>query len=101
MCQDILVKKTDRLDCPDKGKTIWLAMGVGYPHLNKKEKLELMEEQFITHADNIVTVVGNIRCTNADCPYINYVGCCTGNIENCEYKKQKNDAFLNYTFDGI
>ena len=60
-----------------------------------------MEEQFIKHGDNIVTIAGKTRCTNGDCPYLNYVGNCPGNIENCEYAKQNNDAFLNYTFDGI
>lgn len=59
------------------------------------------ERNFIQHGDNIVTITGNVRCTNADCPYINYVGDCPGDIENCEYKKQRNDAFINYTFDGI
>lgn len=60
-----------------------------------------MEQRFIQHGDNIVTITGNIRCANADCPYINYAGDCTGNVENCEYKKQRNDAFLNYTFDSL
>ena len=31
----------------------------------------------------------------------NEVGDCPGNIENCEYRKQRNDAFIGYTFDGI
>ena len=60
-----------------------------------------MAERIIKHGDNIVTITGKTRCTNGDCPYINYVGDCPGNIENCEYSKQNNDAFLNYTFDGI
>lgn len=30
-----------------------------------------------------------------------YVGCCTGDIENCEYRQHNNDAFLSYTFDGV
>lgn len=64
-----------------------------------------MKQNFIRHGDNIVTMSGNSRCTNADCPYINEVinevGDCLGNIENCEYRQQSNDAFLGYTFDGI
>jgi hypothetical protein len=63
--------------------------------------MERTEQNFIQHGDNIITIIGNVRCTNADCPYINYVGDCPGDIENCEYKKQRNDAFINYTFDGI
>lgn len=51
-----------------------------------------MEQNFIRHGDNIVTISGNTCCINGDCP---------GNIENCEYRQQSNDAFLNYTFDGI
>lgn len=60
-----------------------------------------MEQQFIRHGDNIITVTGNTRCTNGDCPYINEVGDCIGNIEGCEYRQQRSDAFLGYTFDGI
>lgn len=60
-----------------------------------------MEQKFIKHGDNIVTITGDVRCTNTDCPYINCVGCCTGDIENCEYSQQRNDAFINYTFDGL
>lgn len=60
-----------------------------------------MEQRFIRHGDNIVTITGNSRCTNGDCPYINEVGDCPGNIENCEYRQQRNDAFIGYTFDGI
>ena len=66
----------------------------------EKEKLQ-MEQNFIQHGNDIVTITGNTLCTNGDCPYINHVGCCTGNIENCEYRQQRNDAFLAYTFDGI
>lgn len=29
-----------------------------------------MEQNIIKHGDNIVTITGNARCTNADCPYI-------------------------------
>lgn len=32
---------------------------------------------------------------------IREIGDCPGNIENCEYRQQRNDAFINYTFDGI
>ena len=46
-------------------------------------------------------MTGNTRCTNGECPYIKYVGDCPGNIENCEYRQQRNDAFINYTFDGL
>ena len=63
-----------------------------------------MEKSFIKHGDNIVTITGNTRCTNGDCPYINYVGDCTGNIDYCEYRQQRNetnDAFLHYRFDDI
>ena len=60
-----------------------------------------MEEQFIKHGDDIATVTGNVRCTKGDCPYLNYVEDCLGNIENCEYAQQNNDAFLSYTFDGL
>lgn len=60
-----------------------------------------MEKRFIRYGDNIVTINGNNRCTYGDCPYLNYVGDCPGDIENCEYAKQNNDAFLNYTFDGF
>lgn len=60
-----------------------------------------MEQNFIQHGNDIVTIAGNTHCTNGDCPYIKYVGGCPGNIENCEYRQQRNDAFLNYTFDGI
>lgn len=75
-------------------------MGVGVP-LIKKEKLELMEQRFIRHGDDIVTITGNTSCTNANCPYIKEVGDCPGNIEKCEYRQQSNDAFINYTFDGL
>ena len=74
--------------------------GCGCPTYIKGEKLQ-MEKQFIQHGDNIVTITGNTRCTNGDCPYIKEVGDCPGNIENCEYRQQRNDAFLNYTFDGL
>ena len=60
-----------------------------------------MEQRFIKHGDDIVTVTGNTRCTNGDCPYIKEIGDCLGDIENCEYRQQSNDAFLNYTFDGL
>ena len=60
-----------------------------------------MEQSFIKHGDNIITINGNARCANGDCPYINEVGDCPGNIENCEYRQPRNDAFLNYTFDGL
>ena len=60
-----------------------------------------MEQQFIRHGDDIITITGNTRCTNADCPCINEVGDCIGNIEGCEYRRQRNDAFLGYTFDDI
>lgn len=60
-----------------------------------------MEERFISHGDNIVTITGKTRCTYGDCPYINNVGGCPGDIEGCEYARQNNDAFLGYTFDGI
>ena len=60
-----------------------------------------MEQSFIKHGDNIITITGNVRCTNGDCPYIKYVGDCPGNIENCEYRQQRNDAFLNYTFGDL
>lgn len=36
-----------------------------------------MEQRFIQHGDNIVTITGNTRCTNGDCPYIKYVGDCS------------------------
>ena len=60
-----------------------------------------MEQNFIRHGDNIVTITGNTRCTNVNCPNINEVGDCPGDIENCEYRQQKNDAFIGYKFDGI
>lgn len=60
-----------------------------------------MEQRFIQHGDDFVVITGNTRCTNADCPHINEVGDCTGDIENCDYRQQRNDAFLHYTFDGI
>lgn len=60
-----------------------------------------MEQNFFQHGDNIITITGNIRCATGDCPYINEAGGCLGDIENCEYRQQRNDAFLNYTFDGI
>ena len=60
-----------------------------------------MEQNIIRHGDNIVTITGNTRCINGDCPYINEVGDCLSNIENCEYRQESNDAFLGYTFDGI
>jgi len=76
-------------------------MGVGVP-LVKKEKLKLnMEQNFIQHGEDIITITGNACCTNGDCPYIKYVGDCPGNIENCEYRQQRNDAFIGYTFDGL
>lgn len=53
-----------------------------------------MEQNFIRHGEDIITITGNARCTNGDCPYIKYVGDCPGNIENYEYKKQRNDAFI-------
>lgn len=76
-------------------------MGVGVPLYKNKEKLELMEQIFIQHGDNIATITGNTSCTNGNCPYIKEGRDCTGDIENCEYRKQRNDAFLNYTLDGI
>lgn len=60
-----------------------------------------MEQSFIKHGYDVVNITGNSRCTNGNCPYVNYVGDCLGNIENCEYQQQNNDAFLGYTFDGI
>ena len=60
-----------------------------------------MDQRFIQHGDDFITITGNARCTNGDCPYIKYVGDCSGDIENCEYRKQRNDAFLNYTFDSL
>ena len=60
-----------------------------------------MEQNFIRHGDDFITINGNARCTNDDCPYIKYVGDCPGNIDNCEYRKQSNDAFIGYTFDGL
>jgi len=60
-----------------------------------------MEQRFIQYGDNIITITGNTRCINGDCLYINEVGDCLGNIENCEYRQQRNDAFIGYTFDGI
>lgn len=61
-----------------------------------------MEQNFIKYGDDIVTITGNTSCTNGNCPYIKYAGDCPGNIDNCEYNRQQsNDAFLNYTFDGI
>lgn len=59
-----------------------------------------MEQKFIQYGDDIVTITGNSRCTNGDCPYIE-VGDCIGDIENCEYRQQRNDSFINYTFDGL
>lgn len=56
---------------------------------------------FPTYGDDIVTITVNTSCTNANCPYIKEVGDCPGNIDNCEYRQQRNDAFINYTFDGI
>lgn len=56
-----------------------------------------MEQNFIRHGDDIVTITGSTRCTNADYE----VGDCPGDIENCEYRQQSNDAFLGYMFDGI
>ena len=60
-----------------------------------------MEQNFIQHGDDFIIINGNARCTNGDCPYIKYVGDCPGNIENCEYRQQRNDAFIGYTFDGL
>lgn len=60
-----------------------------------------MEQNFIKHGDDIITIIGDIRCTNGNCPYINEVGDCIGDVENCEYRQQRNDAFINYTFDGL
>lgn len=68
----------------------------------KKETLELlMEQSFIKHGDDFVVITGNAHCTNANCPYIKEVGDCPGDVKNCEYRQQRNDAFLNYTFDGL
>lgn len=60
-----------------------------------------MKKESIRYGDNIVTMTGEVHCTKADCPYIDYAGCCTDINENCEYKQRRNDAFLCYTFDGI
>lgn len=79
-----------------RNKAVW---GVGFP-LYKRRKIQ-MEQNFIQHGDNIVTITGHIRCTNGDCPYIKEIGDCPGDIENCEYRQQRNDAFIGYTFDGI
>ena len=51
-----------------------------------------MEQNFIQHGDDFITINGNARCTNGDC---------LSDIENCEYRQQMNDAFLNYTFDDL
>lgn len=59
-----------------------------------------MDQRFIQHGDDFVVITGNTRCTG-ECPYIKYVGDCPGNIENCEYRQQRNDAFINCTFDGL
>ena len=60
-----------------------------------------MDQRFIQHGDDFVVITGNTRCTNGDCPYINEVEDCPGDIENCEYRQQRNDAFINYAFDGL
>lgn len=60
-----------------------------------------MDQNFIRHGDDFVVITGNARCAKADCPYIQEIGECPCNIENCEYRQQRNDAFLNYTFDGL
>lgn len=59
-----------------------------------------MDQNFIRHVDDFVVITGNTCCTNANCPYIE-VGDCIGDIENCEYRQQRNDSFINYTFDGL
>ncbi len=53
-----------------------------------------MEQRFIQHGDDIVTITGNTRCTNGDCPYGKYVGDCPGDIENCEYLNKGMMRFL-------
>lgn len=60
-----------------------------------------MEQNFIQHGDDFITINGNVRCTNGDCLYIKYVGDCPCDIENCEYRQQSNDAFIGYTFDCL
>lgn len=60
-----------------------------------------MEQRFIQHGDDFVVITGKAHCTNANCPYIKEVGDCPGNIDNCEYRQQSNDAFINYTFDSL
>ena len=60
---------------------------------NRKGEIRIINgTKIIQHGDDFITINGNVRCTNGDCP---------GNIENCEYRKQRNDAFIGYTFDGI
>lgn len=43
-----------------------------------------MEQRFIQYGDNIITITGNARCTNGDCPYITEVGECIVNIDTKE-----------------
>ena len=69
---------------------------------NRKGEIRIINgTKIIQHGDDFITINGNVRCTNGDCPYINEVGDCPGNIENCEYRQQRNDAFLNYAFDWL
>ena len=57
-----------------------------------------MDQNFIQHGDDFITITGNARCTNGDCPYIDDIGICRNINVKCEYEKQRYDALLHYGF---
>ena len=57
-----------------------------------------MEQRFIQHGDNIITITGNAHYTNGDCPYIDDMGSCRNVNAKWEYEKQRYDALLHYGF---
>ncbi|WP_143318735.1 hypothetical protein [Clostridium sp. HBUAS56010] len=54
---------------------------------------------FIKRGEIIVTMKGDVCCTNTNCQHLNCVGCCTNVNAKCKYQNQRNDALLHYMFD--
>lgn len=55
---------------------------------------------FIKRGNIIVTMTGDICCSNEKCPHLNDIGYCTDINAQCKYSKQKVEAFLHYAFEG-
>lgn len=59
----------------------------------------MSENGFIKRGDIIVTMTGDICCSNEECPHLNDIGCCTDINAQCKYSKQKSDTLLHYAFE--